>query len=81
VLSNPYVTLPLLAVGLAAVYAGSCWWFPFARCLSCEGSGRRARKDGKVWRPCRRCKGSGRRMRVGRWIYNYFAAARAGDKD
>lgn len=58
----------------ALIYAVSCWWFPFAHC-SCSG-GKVMREDGKVFRVCRRCGGSGRRLRVGRRVWNHFAAKR-----
>ena len=66
---------PLFAtgVGLAAAvaYAVSCVVWPFAHCLVCDGTGRRARSDGKVWRTCKRCRGTGRRLRIGRRVWNY----------
>jgi hypothetical protein len=55
---------------LVAVYAVSCWVWPFARCWICEGTGKRARADGRVWRPCRWCRGTGRRLRIGRRLHN-----------
>lgn len=67
----------LAALLLAAVgYVASCAWWPFAHCRRCDGRGKFARRDGKVWRPCRRCKGSGRRLRIGRRFWNRFAAVR-----
>lgn len=54
-------------------YLASCAWWPFARCLSCKGTGRHSRKDRKVWRNCRRCTGTGRRLRLGRRIFNWSA--------
>jgi hypothetical protein len=44
------------------VVAARLW--PFARCRSCDGSGRNAGSTGKRWGTCRRCKGSGRRQRL-----------------
>lgn len=65
----------VMTVVIVAVYAISCWWWPFTTCWKCEGVGSKfARRDGKVWRDCRRCKGSGKRLRVGRLVWN---AARA----
>ncbi|MFF3867324.1 hypothetical protein [Micromonospora sp. NPDC001898] len=65
------------ALLLAAVgYAGSCWWWPFARCRRCDGRGKFTRADSKVWRTCRRCKGSGSRLRAGRKVWNRFAKVR-----
>ncbi|MBN1172718.1 MAG: hypothetical protein JXA67_11140 [Micromonosporaceae bacterium] len=70
----------LAAVGILALaalgYAASCLFWPYTRCGRCEGTGKRSRKDGRVWRPCRTCKGSGRRLRVGRWLYNRIAERR-----
>lgn len=71
----------LWAVALAAVaglvYAGSCWTYPFKRCGRCEGSGKRARPDGKVFNLCKRCNGNGRRLRAGRRVWNHFHHQRA----
>ncbi|MEV4521506.1 hypothetical protein AB0J77_14855 [Micromonospora tulbaghiae] len=64
----------LLVAALA--YAASCAWWPFAHCRKCEGRGKFARKDSKVWRRCRRCKGSGTRLRFGRRVWNRFARVR-----
>lgn len=66
----------LLAV--AAGYALSCWVWPFTVCWACEGSGRRARGDGRVWRSCRWCRGMGRRLRFGRWLHNRASRLRRG---
>lgn len=64
----------VLVVG--AMYAASCAWWPLAKCWRCEGSGKRARRDGKVWRSCRWCRGTGRRLRVGRWAWNRVSRLR-----
>lgn len=69
---DPNLAAALVALFVASLYAIGCWWLPWAKCLSCRGTGRHARDDGKVWRDCRRCRGTGRRLRVGRWIWNYF---------
>lgn len=59
----------LVGVLIVAVgYAGSCWWFPLARCMCCHGRGRHWRDDGKVFRRCSWCSGSGARRRVGRVV-------------
>lgn len=68
-----------LALGLIAwalYYVGECAWWPFTHCGKCEGRGKFARKDSKVWRRCRRCKGSGSRLRFGRKVWNRFAKVR-----
>jgi hypothetical protein len=62
----------LTALAAAAAYAMSCWLWPFARCLKCDGKGKFQRADGRVWRTCRRCKGGGARLRVGRKVWNYL---------
>jgi hypothetical protein len=66
----------LMIAGVVAVvigwYALGCWWRPLAYCSCCKGSGRHARKDGKVFRNCWWCKGSGRRWRIGRRVWNFF---------
>ena len=70
----------LAAVGLvlllAVVYVIECIVWPFAKCPRCHGSGKRGRKDGKVFRLCRRCKTTGRRLRVGRRLWNYVSVVR-----
>ena len=68
----------LILAGLVAAlwYGGSCWWWPFAACWRCDGAGKLARSDGKVYRRCRWCKGTGRRLRVGRWAFNYVRGRR-----
>jgi len=62
-----------LFVGVPGVYALSCWWWPWAACRRCEGAGKLARTDGRVFRSCPRCKATGRRLRAGRWIYHAFS--------
>lgn len=44
------------------VVAARLW--PFARCRSCDGSGRNPGSTRARWGTCRRCKGSGRRQRL-----------------
>lgn len=76
----PWATiLTVVAVALllgALYYIAECAWWPFAHCRRCEGRGKFARDDGKVWRRCRRCKGSGSRLRLGRKVWNRFARVR-----
>jgi hypothetical protein len=59
-------------------YAGLCAASPFGPCRACDGLGFALKTDrrGKPKRGkgCRRCKGHGRRIRIGRWIYNRYAA-------
>lgn len=70
----------LVSAGVAALvallYAGSCWWFPFAACWCCSGGGRHHRKDGRVFKDCWWCAGSGRRLRIGRKVWNHFSRLR-----
>ena len=70
------VLLVLLVVG----YAGSCWIWPYAHCQRCDGEGKFARSDAKVWRLCKRCGGNGRRLRWGRRIYNFAHRRATGTK-
>jgi hypothetical protein len=76
--TGPLVWAGVVVIGLlaAAVYAASCWWFPFAACPRCHGTGKRTRGDGKVHRLCKRCDGTGRRLRVGRRVYNAYTRRR-----
>jgi len=71
-----YLILAGVAVFVPLGYAGSCWLWPFAWCRLCSGTGRSARKDGRVFRLCWWCKGSGRRLRIGRRIWNYLTDRR-----
>lgn len=63
----------LAAIGGLAAYPLSCWLWPYTRCGRCKGSGKKARKDGRVWRNCRRCRGDGKRLRIGRQLFNWAA--------
>ena len=67
-----------VAAGLVAglVYAGHCWFLPFASCRKCEGDGKFRSKSGRSWRRCRRCKGSGERVRVGRRLWTWLASVK-----
>lgn len=67
--------------GLAALwllaYPVACLIWPYGKCRSCGGSGRRhATFGGKGFRYCRRCKGSGARLRIGRRIFNHLHVMR-----
>ncbi len=53
----------VVLAGLGA-YMARCWWYPYAKCACCKGTGRHEAKNGKVLRRCHFCKGSGRRRRV-----------------
>jgi len=69
---DPFLIAAGVGLAAAGAYVVSCWVWPFAHCLVCGGTGRRARRDGRVWRTCRRCRGTGRRLRVGRRAWNYM---------
>jgi hypothetical protein len=69
------ILLVLLGLAAVVVYAGSCWWYPFAHCRWC-GGGRRYRSDRKVFADCWACKGAGRRLRTGRRVWNWIQARR-----
>jgi hypothetical protein len=71
-----YLILTAAAILVPAGYAASCWLWPYGWCRLCTGSGKRARKDGRVFRDCWWCKGSGRRLRIGRRVWNRWAARR-----
>lgn len=71
----PWWVVPaLVGITLAAAggYAIACWWWPYAACARCKGSGRIASPTGRRFRLCPKCKASGRRLRAGRRISNYF---------
>ncbi len=67
-------SVALVVLAATLVYAVSCTWWPFRRCWVCKGTGRRSRKDGKVFRPCRWCRGTSRRLRIGRRVFNAIRA-------
>jgi hypothetical protein len=62
----------LTGLGLLGTYVFACWFWPYARCGRCGGTGRRQSPSGKAFRLCRRCQGSARRLRIGRRVFNYF---------
>jgi hypothetical protein len=59
------VPLILLTLGAAAVWVIRLWWWPYAKCRRCEGSGRNTGSTGRRFGTCRKCEGSGRRQRLG----------------
>ena len=76
---GPHIPWLLLVAALllaCLAYAGSCWWWPFAACWRCDGAGKLARRDGRVWRRCRWCRGTGQRLRTGRWVFNWLRSRR-----
>lgn len=64
------------AVVTLIVYAGHCWFRPYAACLKCKGAGKFRSASGRSWRKCRRCKGSGERIRVGRRLWTWLSATK-----
>ncbi|GAA3754534.1 hypothetical protein [Streptomyces tremellae] len=76
------MTLPLLAIACLTVitvcYGGLCAASPFGPCRRCRGMGHRIKEDrrGRLKRgkDCRHCKATGRRIRIGRHLYNQWAA-------
>jgi hypothetical protein len=52
-----------LAIGAGNVI--SLYFWPFAPCWSCKGTGRNQGSNRKRYGECRRCKGTGRRQRLG----------------
>ncbi|WP_199513125.1 hypothetical protein [Nucisporomicrobium flavum] len=60
---------PLLMI-TTLCYGIGCWFWPFATCRKCSGSGRRRFPFGRAFGLCRRCAGDGRRLRIGRRIIN-----------
>lgn len=57
-------TLTALIV-LAALYLLACRIWPYRRCRTCSGTGKRRAPGGRSWRKCGRCSGSGQRRRLG----------------
>lgn len=59
-------------------YASLCAASPFGPCRRCRGMGHELKKDrrGRLKRgkDCRRCHATGRRIRIGRHLYNLWAA-------
>jgi hypothetical protein len=55
----------LAGLGIAAGNGVSLYFWPFAPCWSCNGSGRNRGSNRKRYGECRRCKGTGRRQRPG----------------
>lgn len=55
----------LAGLGIAAGNIVSLYFWPFAPCWSCKGTGRNQGSNRKRYGECRRCKGAGRRQRAG----------------
>jgi len=54
-----------VGLALAAANIISLYFWPFAPCLKCKGTGRNTGSNRKRYGECRRCKGTGRRQRAG----------------
>lgn len=55
----------LAGCGLVLAWLVSLYFWPFAPCGRCAGSGRNAGSSRKRYGACGRCGGSGRRQRLG----------------
>lgn len=60
-----------LALFLLLAYPVSCWWFPFADCRVCKGTGlHRSDSNRRHSRICWWCRGARKRLRWGRRLFN-----------
>jgi hypothetical protein len=55
----------LIGLAIAAANVVSMYFWPFAPCWACKGTGRNQGSTRKRYGECRRCKGTGRRQRPG----------------
>jgi hypothetical protein len=55
----------LIGVAIAAANIVSLYFWPFAPCRACKGTGRNQGSSKKRYGECRRCKAAGRRKRLG----------------
>lgn len=55
----------LVVLGAVVAWLGSLYFWPFAPCAKCKGTGRNRGSTSKRYGECRRCKGGGRRQRLG----------------
>lgn len=72
------MTIEVLALAAATVvgwYVLACWWFPYANCWCCSGSGKHRSRSGRTFRKCRVCSGKGAGFRVGRRVWDWFRGA------
>lgn len=58
-----YLAVILLVVVVCLLVSARVW--PWRRCWSCHGTGRRRSPSGRYWRDCPRCGGGGRARRLG----------------
>jgi hypothetical protein len=55
----------LIGLAVGAVNVAALYFWPFAPCLRCKGTGRNRGSNRKRFGECRRCKATGRRARLG----------------
>lgn len=55
----------LAGLAIAALNVVSLYFWPFAPCWSCKGTGRNQGSNKKRYGECRRCKATGKRQRLG----------------
>lgn len=68
-----YLCMGALAIGALLYYCSSCLFWPYGKCLRCDGGGKKKAMWGGGFRMCGRCSGGGRRLRIGRRIFNYLS--------
>ena len=76
------MTPALLAIAclltITLCYAAKCAASPFGDCRKCRGMGHAIKHDrkgrAKRGKGCRHCKATGKRIRIGRHLYNLWAA-------
>jgi hypothetical protein len=73
---TPTIVATLAAITAVGGYALACWVVPFGKHQRCDGKGTRTALLSPRLVPCRGCWGSGRKLRIGRRVWNYFAAMR-----
>ncbi|WP_051468412.1 hypothetical protein [Actinomadura oligospora] len=59
------VTLTLLTMAAAVIWAVSVYTYPFRPCRRCSGTGRKPGSNRRRFGPCNRCSGTGRSQRLG----------------
>lgn len=59
------LTLILLALAAAVVWALSVYAYPFRPCRRCGGTGHKPGSTRRRFGPCNRCQGTGRTQRIG----------------
>ena len=59
------VTILLIVLVLAVLEIASLYFWPYAPCRKCKGSGKNAGSSRKRYGDCSRCGATGRRRRIG----------------